>query len=110
MCGALHLQENTMTNLANDTVVQMRDFRDADTGTRVPLTDAVADAFGRWSDTAKSAAQTADDFVRENPWRAAGIVAVIGIGAGFLAAWLSRRARTQGDAFENSSGVTLSDI
>jgi ElaB/YqjD/DUF883 family membrane-anchored ribosome-binding protein len=109
MCGALHLQENTMTNLANDTVVQMRDFRGADTA-RVPLTDAVVDAFGRWSDTAKSAAQTADDFVRENPWRAAGIVAIIGIGAGFLAAWLSRRDRSQGDAFESVAGVTLSDI
>jgi ElaB/YqjD/DUF883 family membrane-anchored ribosome-binding protein len=98
-----------MNNLANDTVVQLRDFRPAD-DVQATLTDAVVDAFGRWSDTAKSAAQTADDFVRENPWRAAGIVAVIGIGAGFLAAWLSRRDQIQREARDRAAGVTLADI
>jgi ElaB/YqjD/DUF883 family membrane-anchored ribosome-binding protein len=99
-----------MDNLAKDTVVHLRDFRDADDDVQVTLTDTVVDAFGRWSDTAKSAAQTADDFVRKNPWQAAGIVAIIGVSAGLLAAWLSRRDRGQGHGGESAAGITLADI
>ena len=37
-------------------------------------------------DTAKSAATTADDYVRSNPWQSVGIGAAIGALAGFLIA------------------------
>ncbi len=79
-----------MSTAADATVVPLKRVREA--GKEVPLLAAVTDALGRVSDKARSAAQGADEFVRENPWRAAALVAVVGLCVGFAAAW-SARAR-----------------
>jgi ElaB/YqjD/DUF883 family membrane-anchored ribosome-binding protein len=66
-----------MGELASDTVVQLRDFRGR--------------GFARLTDQARGAARAADDFIRANPWQAVGVVAVVGLGVGLLAARLASR-------------------
>jgi ElaB/YqjD/DUF883 family membrane-anchored ribosome-binding protein len=39
--------------------------------------------------SARQAASTADDYVRDNPWQALGVAALVGVTIGFLA---SRRS------------------
>jgi ElaB/YqjD/DUF883 family membrane-anchored ribosome-binding protein len=50
--------------------------------------DAV-DIAQRWSQKARSAALSADGVIRDNPWAALGVVAVLGLAAGYF---LSRRS------------------
>jgi len=67
-----------MGQATSDTVVTLRDFRGR--------------GFARLTDQARDAARAADDFIRANPWQAVGIVAVVGLGVGVLAARLASRA------------------
>jgi ElaB/YqjD/DUF883 family membrane-anchored ribosome-binding protein len=53
-----------------------------------PLTDPMANASERWLRLARDAARRADDSIRDNPWAAVGVVALVGLAAGYL---LSRR-------------------
>ncbi|MEF8722107.1 DUF883 domain-containing protein [Candidatus Accumulibacter phosphatis] len=48
----------------------------------------LADAEGALVDKTKAAARATDDFVHENPWRAVGVAAVVGL---LLGAIISRR-------------------
>ena len=48
----------------------------------------LADAEGALVDKTKAAARATDDFVHENPWRAVGVAAVVGL---LLGAVISRR-------------------
>ncbi len=48
----------------------------------------LADAEGAVVDKTKAAARATDDFVHENPWRAVGVAAVVGL---LLGAVISRR-------------------
>jgi ElaB/YqjD/DUF883 family membrane-anchored ribosome-binding protein len=80
-----------MSTVADDTVVQLRGLRS--TGSKVPLIGAVSDAVGRLSDRAKTAVQTTDDFVRQSPWQAVGLVTLVGLGVGFIASWAVSRSR-----------------
>jgi len=48
----------------------------------------LADAEGALVDKTKAAARATDDFVHENPWRAVGVAAVVGL---LLGALISRR-------------------
>jgi ElaB/YqjD/DUF883 family membrane-anchored ribosome-binding protein len=48
----------------------------------------LADAEGAVVDKTKAAARATDDFVHENPWRAVGVAAVVGL---LLGAIISRR-------------------
>lgn len=89
-----------MNNLADDTVVPLHDFRasgaEARKGRRIGRT--VGATVGRLSDRARNAVRTTDEFVRVSPWQAAGIVAIVGLGAGLVAGRLSgrpRRSRTE---------------
>jgi len=53
-----------------------------------PLADSLMDASDTWLRKAKYAALSADDYVRTSPWQAVGLVALMGLTAGYL---LSRR-------------------
>lgn len=48
--------------------------------------EAVSDGANRVRHHAKEVAVGADDYVRENPWQALGIAALVGVAIGFLAA------------------------
>ena len=50
--------------------------------------DPLLDASEDWVHGARNLARGADDFVRDNPWQALGVVAVLGVTLGYL---LSRR-------------------
>jgi ElaB/YqjD/DUF883 family membrane-anchored ribosome-binding protein len=54
-----------------------------------PWTDAVMGASDTWLRKVKYAARSADDYVRTSPWQAVGLVALMGLTAGYL---LSRRS------------------
>jgi ElaB/YqjD/DUF883 family membrane-anchored ribosome-binding protein len=47
------------------------------------------DSADGWVASAKDAARTADEFVRESPWQLLGVAALVGVAAGYLA---SRRS------------------
>lgn len=51
--------------------------------------EPLVDASENWIDRARELVRTADDYVRENPWQAVGVVALLGVTLGFL---LSRRS------------------
>jgi hypothetical protein len=82
-----------MNNLADDTVVQLRDF------SRRRPSGPGADNVARWMGAARGTVESVrgtvesvDELVRSNPWRVAGLVGVVAVGAGFLASRLSGRA------------------
>jgi ElaB/YqjD/DUF883 family membrane-anchored ribosome-binding protein len=50
--------------------------------------DPLLDASEDWVQQARNVARNADDFVRDNPWQALAVVAVLGVTLGYL---LSRR-------------------
>jgi hypothetical protein len=54
-----------------------------------PWVDDAMDASDRWLRKARTAMQSADDYVRDNPWVAVGAVAFIGLAA---TVFLSRRS------------------
>jgi ElaB/YqjD/DUF883 family membrane-anchored ribosome-binding protein len=59
------------------------------TGSLAAVVEPLVDASENWIEKARELARTADDYVRENPWRAIGVVALLGVTLGFL---LSRRS------------------
>jgi len=54
------------------------------------VTDPAGEAAQTWLRRTRDAVRDADDFVHDNPWAALGIVAVLGVAAGYLLA--QRRA------------------
>ncbi len=50
--------------------------------------DPLMDASENWVQKARVMVSTADDYVRNNPWQALGVVALVGVTVGYL---LSRR-------------------
>jgi ElaB/YqjD/DUF883 family membrane-anchored ribosome-binding protein len=76
-------------------VVQKRDLHVGGlgsnaTGALAAVTDPVGEAAQTWLRRTREAVRDADDFVHDNPWAALGIVAVLGVAAGYLLA--QRRA------------------
>lgn len=53
-----------------------------------PLADSIMGVSGAWMRKVKGAARSADDYVRTSPWQAIGLIALVGLAAGYL---LSRR-------------------
>jgi len=58
-------------------------------GALAAVTDPLRDAADSWLESARDAAQEADDYVRDNPWAALAIAALVGLAAGYL---LSQRS------------------
>ncbi|MGC2033612.1 MAG: hypothetical protein WA642_26585 [Steroidobacteraceae bacterium] len=57
-------------------------------GALAAVTEPALDLVDSWLARARDTAQAADDYVRERPWSALAVVALLGLAAGFL---LSRR-------------------
>lgn len=60
----------------------------APTATLASVIDPLMDASENWVQRARDFVGSADDYVRNNPWRALGMVALVGVTLGYL---LSRR-------------------
>ena len=56
--------------------------------TLASVIDPLMDASENWVQKARDFVGSADDYVRNNPWRALGVVAMVGVTIGFV---LSRR-------------------
>jgi len=50
--------------------------------------DPLLDASEDWVQQARNLARGADDYIRDNPWQAIGVVALLGVALGYL---VSRR-------------------
>jgi ElaB/YqjD/DUF883 family membrane-anchored ribosome-binding protein len=53
-------------------------------GALAAVADPVRDVTDPWLERAREAAQDADDYVRDNPWAALAIAALVGLAAGYL--------------------------
>jgi ElaB/YqjD/DUF883 family membrane-anchored ribosome-binding protein len=76
-------------------VVQKRDLHvgglgESASGALAAVADPDADLADSWLARARDTAQAADDYVRERPWSALAVVALLGLAAGFL---LARRSQ-----------------
>jgi ElaB/YqjD/DUF883 family membrane-anchored ribosome-binding protein len=58
-------------------------------GALAAVVDPLVDASQNWVQKARELIDTADEYVRDNPWQAIGAVALIGVTVGFL---LARRS------------------
>jgi ElaB/YqjD/DUF883 family membrane-anchored ribosome-binding protein len=58
-------------------------------GALAAVVDPLVDASQNWVQKARELIDTADEYVRDNPWQAIGAVALIGVAVGFL---LARRS------------------
>lgn len=79
-----------------NSVVQKRDLHvgglgTSATGALAAIFDPLADMADTWPERARSAAADADGFVRDNPWTALAVVAVAGVGLGYLLARYPQR-------------------
>jgi ElaB/YqjD/DUF883 family membrane-anchored ribosome-binding protein len=53
-------------------------------GALAAVTDPVRDVTDSWLERARDAAQDADDYVRDNPWAALAVAALVGLVTGYL--------------------------
>jgi hypothetical protein len=57
--------------------------------TLASMIDPLVDASENWVEKAREFVSSADDYVRNNPWQALGVMAILGVTLGFL---ISRRS------------------
>jgi ElaB/YqjD/DUF883 family membrane-anchored ribosome-binding protein len=57
--------------------------------TLASMIDPLVDASENWVQKAREFVSSADDYVRNNPWQALGVMAILGVTLGFL---MSRRS------------------
>jgi ElaB/YqjD/DUF883 family membrane-anchored ribosome-binding protein len=62
------------------------------TGALASVIDPLVEASETWMKRAREAVATADDYVRNNPWQAIGIMAMVGVTLGFLVSRSTRRS------------------
>jgi ElaB/YqjD/DUF883 family membrane-anchored ribosome-binding protein len=62
------------------------------TGALASVIDPLVEASETWVRRAREAVSSADDYVRNNPWQAIGVVAMVGVTLGFLVARSARRS------------------
>ena len=77
-----------------ESIVQKRDLHvgglgSSASGALAAVTEPLPAAADPWLERARDLAQEADDYVRDNPWAVLGIVALVGLAAGYL---LSQRS------------------
>lgn len=68
----------------------IREVGTQDAASVASLTDAVTDAVSDWADRAQGIAKSTDQYVRNSPWRTAGMVALAGLAIGYTISVLSR--------------------
>jgi ElaB/YqjD/DUF883 family membrane-anchored ribosome-binding protein len=55
-------------------------------GALAAVSEPMRDAADSWLERARDVAQDADDYVRDNPWAALALAALVGLAAGYLLA------------------------
>src|SRR5580692_3279482 len=81
--------EGLMSKVANDQSPQLQALRSRVTDTIESAKSALAKADSAALDAIKNAANSADDYVRENPWIAIGVIAGVAASLGFLAGYMA---------------------
>jgi ElaB/YqjD/DUF883 family membrane-anchored ribosome-binding protein len=86
--------EGLMSKVANDKSPQLEELRSRVTDTIQSAKGAVAKADSAAIDALRNAASSADDYVRENPWIAIGVIAGVSASLGFLAGYMAAPQRS----------------
>jgi ElaB/YqjD/DUF883 family membrane-anchored ribosome-binding protein len=86
--------EGLMSKVASDHSPQVQELRSRVSDTIKSAKDSIAKADGAAMDVLRSAASSADDYVRENPWVAIGVIAGVAASLGFLAGYLAAPQRS----------------
>jgi ElaB/YqjD/DUF883 family membrane-anchored ribosome-binding protein len=86
--------EGLMSKVANDQSPQLQELRSRVTETIDSAKAAIAKADSTALDAIKNAASSADDYVRENPWIAIGVIAGVSASLGFLAGYIAAPQRS----------------
>jgi ElaB/YqjD/DUF883 family membrane-anchored ribosome-binding protein len=81
--------EGLMSKVANDQSPQLQELRSRVTDTLESAKAAIAKADSAALDAIRNAASSADDYVRENPWIAIGVIAGVSASLGFLAGYMA---------------------
>ena len=86
--------EGLMSKVANDQSPQLQELRSRVTDTIDSAKSALATADSAALDAIRNAATSADDYVRENPWIAIGVIAGVAASLGFLAGYIAAPQRS----------------
>ena len=81
--------EGMMSKVAQDHSPQIEELRTRVADTIQSAKSSIANADGAAMDMLRNAANSADDYVRENPWVAIGVIAGVAASLGFLAGYLT---------------------
>lgn len=81
--------EGMMSKVAQDHSPQIDELRTRVADTIQSAKSSIARADGAAMDVLRNAASSADDYVRENPWVAIGVIAGVAASLGFLAGYLA---------------------
>jgi ElaB/YqjD/DUF883 family membrane-anchored ribosome-binding protein len=80
--------EGLMSKVADDHSTQVQELRSRVSDTIQSAKSSIAKADGAALDVLRNAASSANDYVRENPWAAIGMIAGVAASLGFLAGYL----------------------
>ena len=86
--------EGLMSKVANDQSPQLQELRSRVSDTIDSAKSALAKADSAALDAIRNAASSADDYVRENPWIAIGVIAGVAASLGFLAGYMAAPQRS----------------
>ena len=81
--------EGLMSKVADDHSAQIQDLRNRVSETVDSTKSAISTANVAALDALKNAASSADQYVRENPWVAVGVIAGVAASVGFLAGYMA---------------------
>jgi ElaB/YqjD/DUF883 family membrane-anchored ribosome-binding protein len=81
--------ENLLGKVASDQSPQVQELRSRVNETIESVRSAISRADTAALDTIKQVASSADDYVRDNPWIAIGVIAGVAASLGFLAGYIA---------------------
>jgi ElaB/YqjD/DUF883 family membrane-anchored ribosome-binding protein len=83
-----------MSKAADDSSPQLKELRTRVSDTIESARAAIARADSAALDAVRNVASTADQYVRENPWVAIGVIAGVAASVGFLAGYMAAPQRS----------------
>jgi ElaB/YqjD/DUF883 family membrane-anchored ribosome-binding protein len=86
--------EGLMSKVAHEHSPQLQELRSRVSHTIESAKSAIANADSAALDAIKNVASSADDYVRENPWIAIGVIAGVAASLGFLAGYMAAPQRS----------------
>lgn len=81
--------EGLMSKVSQDQSPQVQELRTRVSDTIQSVKGAITQADTAAMDAIRNAASSADDYVRENPWIAIGVIAGVAASLGFLAGYMT---------------------